>query len=411
MKPLHFLLIPLLAQAACFVQAQSTEPAPIPGQYIVALKESAALPVALQETAGATREENTTINQTKRENNLTTLTQVRKAAGIAENRVLAEYADAIVGFSATLTPEEVGKLAARPEVEGVYQDYLISLEIQAEEGAPPEFLRSKQTTPCAIVNAGGALRYSGAGNRWIWILDTGIDLDHPDLNVMSLSPYAWSFVPGETADDKNGHGTHVAGIAAAKDNAFGIVGVSAGAPVIPVKVLSSSGVASLTYVLQGLNHVAIYDKFNDVVNLSLGAYPITNCETSNPALRNAILNLGASGTWVCIAAGNNTGRAIHSMPGCFNGTHVFTVGGTTCSGGCYSASNWGATVVDWVATGVNVYSTYKNGSYATFSGTSQATPVVAGIIHALGNAPVSGGTVSCGNKLVPTSAYKKARWH
>lgn len=411
MKTLHLLLIILSACSCLFLKAQSIEPTPIPGQYIVALKESAAKPVALQETAGATREETSTLNQTKRENNLTTLAQVRKAAGISEGNVLAEFADAIVGFSATLTPEEVNKLAARPEVEGVYQDYLIQLEIQSAESTPGEYESGGQTTPCAIVNAGGTLRYTGAGNRWIWILDTGIDLDHPDLSVMDLFPYAKSFIPGETADDKNGHGTHVAGIAAAKDNSFGIVGVSAGAPVVPVKVLSNSGAASLTYVLQGLNHVANYDKANDVVNLSLGAYPITNCETSNPALRNAILNLGASGTWVCIAAGNNAGKAAQSMPGCFNGTRVFTVGGMTCSGDCYASSNWGSTVVDWVATGVNVYSTYKNGAYATLSGTSQATPVVAGIIHALGGAPVSGGTISCGNKLVPVSAYKKARWH
>jgi subtilisin family serine protease len=79
-------------------------------------------------------------------------------------------------------------------------------------------------------------------------------------------------------------------------------------------------------------------------------------------------------------------------------------------GACATFPNWGTTVVDWVATGVNVYSTHKNGKYTTLSGTSQATPVVAGIIHLTGKAPISGGTINCGNLEVPPAPYKKARW-
>jgi subtilisin family serine protease len=369
------------------------------------LKESAAKPVALQEVAAATREETVELNQAARNANLGKIAQVRSLCGIGNDKVIAEFADAVVGFSATLTEAEVAKLSANADVEGVYQDYWIQLDPQVQE-APSEGGEAGQITPCAIKNAGGTK--NATGSNWIWILDTGIDLKHPDLNVGNILPFAKSFVPGETYDDKNGHGTHVAGIAAAKNNSFGTVGVSAGAFVVPVKVLANSGQASMTYIIQGLNHVSVYDNYNDVVNLSLGSYPVNNCPTSNPALRTAILNLGQSGTWVCIAAGNNAGKATLCSPGCINGTRVFTVGGMNCARNCFTATNWGSTVVDWVATAASVYSTYKNGGYATLSGTSQATPVVAGIIHARGGAPVTGGTITCGNLYNAPATYKIA---
>lgn len=387
--------------------AQEGEPVPIPGQYIVLLTESAAMPVALQRTNAGTREQTFTANQGKRQTNLDQVAQVKRNANISAENVLAEFADALVGFSAKLSDAEVARLSADPAVEGVYPDYYIQLDPQVLESTPPEIEGSGQTVPCAILNAGG-FKVSTSGN-WIWILDTGIDLDHPDLAVGDLYPYARSFIPGENYDDKNGHGTHVAGIAAAKNNSFGTVGVSAGALVIPVKVLSNSGLAAMTYVVQGIDHASVYGDPNDVVNLSLGSYPVTNCQSSNPALKKAILNLGKLGIWTCIAAGNNSGKAIHCSPGCINGAKIYTVGATTCARGCYTEGNWGPTVVDYVATGVNVYSTYKNGGYATLSGTSMATPVVSGIIHARGGAPVTGGTVTCGNLHVPPAAYKIAK--
>ncbi len=381
----------------------------IPGQYIVLVKESAASPVSLQELGAEDRESAYVQNAGKRNQNLQFLSSLRTSAGIGNAQVLAEYADALVGFSALLSPEQVSALSQNPVVEGVFQDYTVSTDPGTDQGLPEEFSPEGQTTPCAITNAGGFADGS-LKNNWIWILDTGIDLDHPDLNVQATVPYAKSFIPGQTTEDGNGHGTHVAGIAAAKNNSIGIVGVSAGAKVVPVKVMPNSGSGgSMTYILQGLNHVAQYDKENDVVNMSIGAYPILNCENSNLPLRDAVKNLGLSGTWVCIASGNNVGNAALSSPGCINGVKVYTVGAMTCSRTCYSGPNWGTPVVDWVATGQNVYSTYKNGGYATLTGTSQATPVVAGIIHARVGAPLSGGTITCGNGAVPPAAYKKAK--
>lgn len=401
------LLIIMLAGMVC---AQDSPAAPIPGQYVVVLKETSAKPVVLQEVTTAGRQETYNLNQITRQANLAKLAQVRMSSGVAESDVLANYTDVIVGFTASLKEDQVAKLLLNPDVESVTPDYLIQMDIPSEEGLPGEYESMGQTLTCAVQNAGGFSTYTGADERWLWILDTGIDVDHPDLSVIDLFPYAKSFITGETYDDANGHGTHVAGIAAAKNNAIGVVGVSAGAPVVPVKVLSNAGMASMSSVLQGLNHVAQYDGKGDVVNLSLGTYPVNNCANNNLALRNAIINLGASGTWVCIASGNNTGKANQCSPGCINGTRVVTVGASTCVGACATFPNWGTTVVDWVATGVNVYSTHKNGKYATLSGTSQATPVVAGIIHLTGKAPVSGGTINCGNLEVPPAPYKKARW-
>jgi subtilisin family serine protease len=282
------------------------------------------------------------------------------------------------------------------------------LDPLAEEPNPSEVSPQSQTTTCAISNAGGF--QNGAGKfTWIWILDTGIDLDHPDLNVLTSSSIAKSFVPGQSADDGNGHGTHCAGIAAAKNNSFGVVGVSAGAPVVPVKVLSNSGSGQWSWLLSGLNHVAAWDIPNDVVNMSLGGWGGNNCANSNPSIRNAILNLGNAGVWVCIAAGNSNCNAAQAFPACINGNRVLTVGSMTCGQTCSSFSNFSSSVVDWVATGSNVYSTFRNGGYTTLSGTSMAAPVVAGICHARAAAPVSGGNISCGNGCVSSFSYRKAR--
>jgi subtilisin family serine protease len=401
--------ITLLIMLVIFFKLSAQTEGPIPGQYIVLLKETAATPVALQETVTEDRESAYLQNNLKRQQNLQLLANLRTAAGIAPSKVLADFADVVVGFSATLSPQEVTQLSANPLVEGVYQDYIVNGNPAQDEGLPGEFLPEGQTTPCAINNAGGFTDGSSKKN-WIWILDTGIDTDHPDLNVHAVTPYAKSFVPGQSVEDANGHGTHVAGIAAAKNNNIGIVGVSAGAKVVPVKVIPNSGAGgSMSYIVQGLNHVASYDKSNDVVNLSVGAFPIANCENANIPLRNAVKNLGASGTWVCIASGNNANNAAQCSPGCINGTKVYTVGAMTCNKTCYNGPNWSTAVVDWVATGFGVYSTYKNGGYSTLTGTSQATPVVAGIIHARGGAPVGTTTITCGNNVIPPAAYKIAR--
>jgi hypothetical protein len=378
---------------------QQPPPQPIPDQYIVILKESVAQPVIKQARASNERKQRFQAGQQFRNRNVAKLKEVHGKRGLQESAVQHYYADALVGFSGKMSKTQADALRSDPDVAGVYQDMTIVLPPLILE---PVKLISTQTTSCAVQMAGGPIDGSGKAT-WIWILDTGINLTHPDLNVITDPTWAVSFIAGQTVEDGKGHGTHVAGIAAAKNNTFGVVGVSAGARVVPVKVLDNNGNGSTATILAGLNHVAAHDIPGDVVNMSLSAYPINPCTTSYPAITAAVINLGLAGTSVAIAAGNNNNcnGALSALPGCINGTKVYTVGAIncdkTCAGGTATGySNFAANVVDWVAVGTSVYSTYKAGGYATLTGTSMATPVVAGIIHALnGGSPVSAGTVTC----------------
>lgn len=387
--------IAILVLASFYVQGQNV-PRQINGQYIVVLKETVARPVVQHQRTNADRLQKEQLNRNTRTNNLSKVKEVTAKSNLKPTSILTEYADVVVGFCAKLSDAELRTLRTNPDVEGIYPDFEVKLVANSlSEECIEEEAFAAQTTTCAITKAGGAADGS-TKSTWIWILDTGIDLTHPDLNVQTNTTYAKSFIPGQTINDGHGHGTHVAGIAAAKNNGFGVVGVSAGAKVVPVKVLANSGTGSFSGILSGLNHVAQYDIAGDVVNMSIGAYPTFNCENSNPTLRNAIRALGNAGTHVVMAAGNDSGNANLNMPGCINGTRIYTVGSITCTNACSSFSNWGTPSVDWVAVGSDVFSTYKGGVYTSMSGTSMAAPVVAGIIHARGGAPVSGGNVLCG---------------
>ena len=422
MKP-KLLFTALAVFAFALVKAQ--QPQPIPGQYIVVLKEQGGVsPVVKSGKKNNNREQKANDNKAQRDKNLNKVKEVRGKKGIKESAVLSEFADVLVGFTGKLTEAEVNSLKSDPDVDGVFQDYVITLGPARPEANPVDvgYLQTSkdygvggaaidntanniipaQYVTCTNTKAGGSADGS-TKSTWIWILDTGIDLDHPDLNVNTSSTFAKSFT-GEPVDDQHGHGTHCAGIAAAKNNSIGVIGVSSGARVVPVKVLGNTGNGSWSWLLSGLNHVAMYDIPGDVVSMSLGGYGYPGCENSWIALRDAIKNLGFAGTWVVMAAGNDGADAGLNRPGCINGTRVLTVGSINCSNVCATSSNFNPGVVDWVAVGVSVYSTYKNGTYATLSGTSMATPAVAGILHSKNNYPVSAGTVSCKG-----ATYKIAR--
>lgn len=326
-------------------------------------------------------------NKELRQQNITKIKSLQLSQRINESSIAFNYADVIAGFSAKLSDAEVTALRNHPSVQGVYPDQRIQLEqtTVAKKNQPS----LSQTTDCAIISAGGSTDGSSK-LTWIWIMDTGIDTDHPDLNVQSNSPYAAWFA-GTSIEDVNGHGTHVAGVAAAKDNGVGVVGVSAGAKVVPVKVLDDGGFGSISTLLTGLDHIAQYSIPGDVINMSLG-YP-GSCSQQTP-LTNAIITLANAGVWLCIAAGNSSENSNFTIPACFNSPRVLTVAAVDCQNHCASFTNLGSTV-DWYAVGVDVYSTYSNGGYSTLSGTSMATPVVAGIVHSRGQAPVRGPEITC----------------
>jgi len=217
----------------------------------------------------------------------------------------------------------------------------------------------------------------------IAIIDTGIDLKHPDLNVVGGKNCS----SGKSYDDGNGHGTHVAGIAAALDNSIGVVGVAPGARLWAVRVLNNAGSGTISSVICGVDWVTANAAIIEVANMSLGG----SGSDTDSALRRAINNSVAAGVTYVVAAGNSSADAANYVPAAYDA--VITVSALADSDGksgglgpatSYGAddtfatfSNYGADV-DIAAPGVSIYSTYKGGSYATMSGTSMASPHVAG---------------------------------
>lgn len=397
MKNNIYLLAILFLSSIGVLNAQSPEI--ISGQYVITLKESAAKPILSNATTRDNGDLQVSASSAARTQNISKIKSIYDKSGVAKAKVVHEFSDASVGFSAKLTNDEVEKIKKNPEVAGVYQDYKISLDAGSSASAGASDLTtaaSGQTLPCGISKAGGPVDGS-TKSTWIWVFDTGIEFTHPDLNVQTNPIYAKSFIAGQTANDGNGHGTFVAGVAAAKNNNIGTVGVSAGAKVVPVKVLSNAGSGSFSSIIAGLNHVMTYSIPGDIVIFAFSAYPIANCENSNPIMRDLIRALGNKGVWVIMPAGAGGGNANQVTPGCINGTRVLTVGCISCTNQCCSFGGFGKPAVDFVAVGTNVYSTYINGGYTTWSSSVAPVAVVAGICHQQpGVGPVSAGNVVCG---------------
>jgi subtilisin len=300
--------------------------------------------------------------------------------------LLYVYDNVVKGFAIKIPDEKVlEQLGNNPLVEYIGQDKKVSAFINKKQTS------NQQIIPMSIdrVKDGDLSLASGLGNTHshfvnadIAILDTGIDLDHDDLNVF----HEKSFIPGTvSADDDHGHGTHLAGIAAAKDNSFGIVGIAPGARLWAIKVLESTGMGEISTLIKGLDYINQYADKVDVAVLSLG------CECESGALDIAIQNTIKAGITIVVAAGNEAKNARTFTPA--NNPEVITVSAIAdtdgkCGGNgpstpygkddmLASFSNFGE-VVDIAAPGVDVYSTFKSNSYAKLTGTSMAAPHVAG---------------------------------
>lgn len=302
-----------------------------------------------------------------------------------------EYGKALAGFAAPLGDGVVARLRTDPRVAYVEPDRYIQLPPFTVEGlcdvnpdhpkcsppgdggGDPPPPPSDQDVPWGIaaVNGGGY-----AGSNVAWSLDTGVDLDHPDLNV-DVGRCANFVNSGRDAklgcNDGNGHGTHTSGTIAAIDNGFGVVGVAAGATIVPVKVLSAQGSGSYSGVIAGVNYVAAKGSSGDVANMSLGG-PISQ------AVDDAVVAAASLGIRFTLAAGNESDNANNHSPARANGPNVYTVSAFGQGGGWASFSNYGNPPVDFAEPGVSVLSTYKDGGYATGSGTSMAAPHLAGIL-------------------------------
>ena len=362
----------------------------IPDSYIILFNEDALQPYIKKSPAGENDNRQEKANDAQKYEEQMTVT-LRKIAqdklGITSEMITEYYTTATTGIKIQVKNDQAKSILERlktvKEAAAMIQDF----EITAFESAvvpATNFLMFFRQTPSWGVNFVGSGNYTG--NKWAWVLDTGIDTTHPDLNVLSTAPFAVSFISGQTFVDGYGHGTHVAGIIAARNNRIGTLGVAAGATVVPVKVLSNSGSGSWSALLSGLNHVAKYYLPGDVVNMSLGG-PAPDWFTDafiwwdvRKQSENAIRNLGNAGVFCVIAAGNDNQNANNVTPGRINGNRVYTISNMDSNRNIAASSNYGNPPVDYAAPGTDILSTYMGGGYAYMSGTSMATPFVSGIL-------------------------------
>ncbi|OGX88285.1 peptidase S8 [Hymenobacter lapidarius] len=340
----------------------------IPGQYIVVLKDGA-VEVGQSES------------YTEKVRKVKAVGQgILRARGASAEALGFAYGHALKGFSAALTAAQANELRADSRVAYVEQDRIISLGKPAGGGST----QPAQTTPYGIARVGTA---DGTG-RTAWVIDTGIDLDHPDLNVdvARSKSFLTSGANYASPDDGNGHGTHVAGTIAAKNNTIGVVGVAANAFVVAVRVLDSRGSGSNSGVIAGVDYVGANGKVGDAANMSLGG-------GVSQALDDAVLKASAGGVLFALAAGNDGGDSNLHSPARVNGPNIYTISAMNNTDTWASFSNFGNPPVDYCMPGVSTLSTWLSGGYNTISGTSMATPHMAGVLLMKGKSFTTSGTV------------------
>ena len=296
--------------------------------------------------------------------------KVMKRAGITDGELGFVYGTAIKGFSVKIAPGQLKKLQDDPSVKYIEEDQIVTLVIPELRinGKPTKPTAPSETIPWGVERVNGGV--SGVG-KTAWIIDTGIDLTHPDLNVDPNRGV--SYVTGVTSpNDDNGHGTHCAGIVAARDNDIGVIGVAAGATVVPVKVLNRRGSGTYDAIIAGVNYVAANGSSGDVANMSLGG-------GFSKALNDAVIAASAKVKFT-LAAGNESTSATLKSPASANGNNIYTISAMAQGDLWASYSNYDNPPVDYCEPGSSIYSTYKGGGYATMSGTSMAAPHMAGLL-------------------------------
>ena len=337
-------------------------PNAIAGQYIVVFKN----------TAEAQTARNSNANEASKFARTKALDVLSRVGGGNDNLIHA-YGKSISGFAASLNAQQIRQLRQNPDVAYIEEDQTMT----AVMGGPPGGgggggggTAPAQDTPWGITRVNGGVDATG---KVAYIIDSGIEAGHEDLNV-DISRGFNAFTKGKDASlstDGNGHGTHVAGTVGAIDNSIGVIGVAAGATLVPVKVLGSRGSGSNSGVIAGVNHVAAQSDC-DAANMSLGG-------GFSQALNDAVFFASMKCPFA-LAAGNESTNAATTSPASANGSDIYTVSSMANGDNWSSFSNFGNPPVDFCAPGSSVLSTYKDNSYRTLSGTSMASPHVCGIL-------------------------------
>src|SRR2546426_3710263 len=212
------------------------------------------------------------------------------------------------------------------------------------------------------------------------ILDTGVDTTHPEFAGRIALCHS-EITNTDTCEDTNGHGTHVAGIAGAAGINPSAKGVAPAVSLFSDQVLDATGSGSISVIIAGIDYATAHGA--KVISMSLGTSAIStnqpNCDTAIPSLTTAINNAVAAGVTVVAAAGNSGIKGV-GAPGCISST--IAVGAVDNTDTIASFSSVGGPMADHgiVAPGVNIFSSWLLDGYATLSGTSMATPHVAGTI-------------------------------
>lgn len=282
------------------------------------------------------------------------------------------YSHAVRGFAARLTAQQLQQLQNDRLVSYIEPDGIM----QAHQVKPPPDGSTGQVLPWGIDRIGADVSSTRSGNGSgavtnvnVYIIDTGVGT-HVDLNRVAHV----NFVPGSANTDCNGHGTHVAGTAAARDNATGVVGVVPGAPITGVKVLDCNGSGTVSGVIRGIDWVTANRRLPAVANLSLGG-------SASQTLDNAVRRSVAAGVFYAVSAGNSGGDACAESParaGAGSNNGILTVAATNINNNDPSWSNYGSCVDIW-APGVDVLSTALGGGTLMASGTSMSSPHGAGV--------------------------------
>ena len=300
------------------------------------------------------------------------------------------YQHALQGLSARVPTGRLNALQNDPRVDYIVADLPRSVDVQEMPTGIPRIFAD--TNPEIGINGVDDTRVDVD----VAVIDTGIDFQHPELNVIggvNCTTRIFRAVCVDGGDDDHYHGTHVAGTIGALDNGEGVVGVAPGARLWAVKVLNSSGSGWSSWIIAGIDWVAANANTIEVANMSLGGSGFSQAEYD--AIQGAV-NAGVA---FAVSAGNDDDDANNYSPGGFD--NVLSVSaladfngapGGGASSTCRTDqddtladfSNWGPEV-DVAAPGVCILSTYplERGEYGTISGTSMASPHVAGALALL----------------------------
>jgi subtilisin family serine protease len=284
--------------------------------------------------------------------------EAKTTAGSLGSKVTNQYSHALHGFAASISETQAKQLAADPDVAYVQQNQTV--HVTTDQPNPPSWGLDRVDQRDLPLNSNYSYTTT-ASNVHAYIIDTGADLDNADFGGRMSSGY--DAVDGGTAEDGNGHGTHVAG------NIGGTTyGLAKGVSLVAVRVLDAGGSGTTAGVVAGIDWVTANAIKPAVANMSLGG-------GTDTTLDNAVKNSIASGVTYAIASGNSNANACNYSPA--RVPEAITVNASTNTDARASFSNYG-TCTDIFAPGQNITSDWLNGGTNTISGTSMATPHVTG---------------------------------